>query len=105
MSEIRPKSAVCHGAMNGVAINAGSLLENEPAAGRIRTILGEFLLLFYPAVEVLTRLHIDPEEHLRVLGAAVLGALAEKQSGALRLDPHRVHFVGDEVRLAGQARH
>src|SRR5262245_1542145 len=105
MSQIRSKSSVSHGAINGVAVDAGSLLENKPAGRSVRIVLGEFLLLLHPAVEVLTRVYIDAEQHLCMLGAAVLGALAQKQPGALRLDPHRVHLVGDEVCLAGQTRH
>src|SRR5262245_9055664 len=105
MSEIGPESSVSNGAINGVAIDAGRLLEDQPAGSRGRIVLGEFLLLLHPALEVLARLHINAEEHFLVLVAAVFGALTDKQSGALRLNPHRVHFVGNKVRLACETRH
>src|SRR4030095_9547961 len=105
MSEIRAKSSVSHGAINTVTIDAGSLLENQPPGSRARIVLGEFLLLCYPTVEVLAAVHIYAEQHLRVLRAAVLGTLAEEQPGALRFNPHRVDFIGDQVRLAGETRH
>src|SRR5262245_18218921 len=104
MSEIWSKAPISARALDRMAVDTRGLLEHEPAGGSTRVVLGDFLLVFYPALEVLPRVHIDAEQHLGVLGAAVLGALSEKQAGALRLNPHRIHFVRDEVRLAGQAR-
>src|ERR1051325_7121977 len=105
MRQIRSKASISHSAIDPMTIDAGGLLENQTASGRARIVLGQLLLLLDPAVEFLARIHINAEQHLCMLGATVLGALAEKQSGALRLNPHRVYFIRDEVRLAGQARY
>ena len=57
-----------------------------------------------PAIEILARVHVDAQQHLRVLGPAVLRALPEVQPRLLGVDPHLVHAVRDEVRLARQTR-
>ena len=100
MREVRSKSSISHRAIDGMAVDASRSLENEPARGRGRIVLGQLLLLLHPSIKVLTGVHIDAEQHLRVLRAAVLGALADEKAGPFRLNPHRVYFVGDEVRLA-----
>jgi hypothetical protein len=42
----------------------------------------------------------DAQHHARVLGAAVLGALAEVGAGHAGLEPHAVDAIGDDVGLA-----
>ena len=59
----------------------------------------------HPAIEVLSGVDVDAQEHLRVLRAAVLGALALVEPGLVRVDPGVVDLVRDQIRLARQARH
>ena len=40
-----------------------------------------------------------------MLYSAILSALAKKYSRALRVDPHPVWVIGNEVRLAAKRRH
>src|SRR5882724_6663579 len=105
MREVWSKSSVPDGATDRMAIDTGGSFENQFASRRGWTALRGLLLLLHPSVKILTRVHIDAEQHLRVLGAAVLGTLPEVQSGAFRLNPHRVHLVGDEIRLARKTGH
>ena len=67
--------------------------------------LRRLTLLRYPAVKIGARLHNHSQQHLGVLGAAVLGALTYVNSGFMRIDPHAVGAVGNQIGLAGQFRH
>src|SRR5882757_3416480 len=105
MREVWSKSSISDRAINRVTVDTSRSFENEAPGGGGRIVLGELLLFLHPSLKVLRRVHIHTQQHLRVLGAAVLGALAQEKPSPFRLNPHRVYFVGDEVRLARQTRH
>src|SRR5258706_9575258 len=105
MREVWSKSSISDRAINRVTVDTSRSFENEAPGGGGRVVLGELLLSLHPSLKVLRRVHIHTQQHLRVLGAAVLGALADEKPRPFRLNPHRVHFVGDEVGLASQTRH
>src|SRR6266576_4579586 len=93
------EAAVRIGAADGVTVHAGRRLEDLPAAsdGGIRA--RRSALRFDPAVEVLARVDVHAQQHLGVLRAAILGALAEVEARLARVDPHRIRVVGNQVRL------
>ena len=66
---------------------------------------GRLLLVVQPALEVRGGIDVHSQEHVGVLRAAVLGALAEEQALLARLEPHLIGASRDQVGLAGQARH
>ena len=91
--------------LSSVAIDAGGPLENHPARGDLWVLRLRRLLLAYPAIEILRRVNINAQQHLRVLRAAILRALSDEKAGALRLNPHLILTIRNEVRLARQPRH
>ncbi len=63
------------------------------------------LLRGEPCVEFRRGMRDDVKRHIRVLGPAVLGALAAKDAGALGLHPQDVDAARDQVELAGKIGH
>lgn len=102
VSEVWTKAAVGHGTGDGVAIDAGSFFKDVTSRGGG----GMCGLLFRgnPPAELLGRIDVDAQEHFGVLRAAVLGTLTDVHAGFVRLDPHRVDAIGDEVGFAGELR-
>ena len=100
-----PKSPVGHCARNGVAVDAGGAFKYAFPFGCAFRSVRRLTLLLHPAVELIARLHIDAQQHLGVLRAAILGALPQVQSSLVRIDPHAVFAVWNQVRFPGQTRH
>ena len=105
MSEVGTETSVSRGAANSMAIDAGGGFENLPAVADGGVDGGRLLLRGDPSIEVGARLDDHAQQHHGVLGAAVLAALPEVGPGDVRIDPHRIFPVRDDVSLAGQARH
>jgi hypothetical protein len=59
-------------------------------------------LLFNPSIEVHARLDVNADQHLGMLDSTVLCALAKINAGLVRIDPHTIRMIGDEVRLPGK---
>ena len=66
--------------------------------------MSRLLLLLNPTLEILLRLYVHTQQHLGVLGSAILGALAEVESRFVRVDPHIIGVIGDQVGLTREAR-
>ena len=62
------------------------------------------LLLLNPRDRIQRAVHGDAQQHLGVLGSAVLRALPQVDARLVRVNPRLVHAVRNQVRLAGQAR-
>src|SRR5262245_10925903 len=75
VGEIRAEPAGRDRAPHGVAVDAGRGLEHAPAGDGRRVGDRRLLLRRHPAVELRPRVDVDPEQHVRVLCTAVLGAL------------------------------
>src|SRR5262245_1523949 len=58
------------------------------------------LLTRYPALKTLAWFNDDPKQHLGVLRAAVLRTLPEVHADVVRLDPHAVLSIGNQIRLS-----
>ena len=89
----------------GVAIDASRGLEDVAAFGRGIIRRRNAFLTLDPGVEIRGRIHIHPQQHLGVLHAAILRALAEEQTGFMRIDPGVIRMVRNQVGLSGQAGH
>jgi len=102
MREVRTESAVGHCARHGVAVDAGGRLE-YPLSLSDRVIYEcRLALLLNPPVKFVPRLDINTQQHLGVLGSAVLNTLAEVNSCRLRVDPHSVGVIGNQISLTSQ---
>src|ERR1700675_3758898 len=104
MRKIRPKapSAVCPG--NCVTVQAGGALKNMSPCGFFSVLIRWLLLSAHPGVEICGAIHIHPQKHLCVLCPAELGALTEKYAGLVRIQPHIVYAIRNQVRLACKLR-
>src|SRR6202171_1335579 len=87
-----------------MAVDAGSRLEYALPFRNSGTRVRRLTLLFNPAVELITGLHIDAEKHLGMLCSTILSALTQVESVLLRVKPHRIGVVGNQVGLTGQTR-
>src|SRR5207244_7107728 len=100
MGEIRPKDAVRRRAPDRVTADARDGREHitpRPAFGNFSRYR---LLRRNPPVELVPRVHGDPEEHPRVLHAAELGTLPDVRAGRPGLEPSTVVIDWDDVGLA-----
>src|SRR5262245_37485812 len=102
MRQVGSESAVSDSACNRMAIDASGSLENLSTRSHFRVVFGDLLLMGYPPVKVLTCVHINSQQHLGVLSTAVRSALSKEHSGPFRFNPHRIHFIGDEIDFAHQ---
>src|SRR5690606_8721709 len=73
-----------------------------PRAGR-GVLRRRRLLVRQPTLESARWIDVDAEEHVGVLGAAVLGALPEVEARVLGLEPEAVRASRDQVGLPGES--
>ena len=102
--QIRTEASVGGRAADRVTIDAGGRFEHSPAGQHLVVLRRGLLLRANPRVKVLGTVHDDAQEHLGVLRPAVLRALTEKHAGPLRVHPHLVDAIRNQVGLAGQLR-
>src|ERR1700728_1992603 len=88
-----------------MTVHAGIPFKHSPAGDCTSVFDRGFLLSLNPVGKILRSLHRNAEEHLGVLGSAVLRTLTKKDSRVLRVHPHSVGVIWNEVRLAGKFRH
>jgi hypothetical protein len=68
-----------------MAVDAGRSLKHTSSLGYLALLLRRFTLLLRPAIEGIPGVHVHAEQHLRVLRAAVLGALARNSTTTIRI--------------------
>src|SRR4029079_16847409 len=106
MGQVRPDESPRSGPSNGVAQRARVVHEHLLSAlscgarGRSSglTLTGE------PGIEIGRRIGLDEQDHVRMLRAAVLGALSAEQPGTVRLQTDAVRDARNEIHLSMQAR-
>src|SRR5271155_4284782 len=103
MSEIRAESPVRHGARDGMTVHASRGLKNSAAFLCSAGSHGGLFFLLYPVVKLFARIDVHAQEHLGVLRAAVLGALAEIKPGVVGIDPNVVDPVWNQIRFSCKA--
>src|SRR5437667_12421227 len=86
-----------------MTVNAGRRLEYSAPFGNNIAHGRGLPLLLNPAVELIARLHVNTQKHLGMLRPAVLRALAQVNARLVRIDPHTVWVVGNQVSLTRQA--
>src|SRR5258705_9229820 len=104
MRQIRAEPAGCRRAADSVAIYARGCLEDTSASDLLRILIRSPLLLSDPGLETFGSVYRHAEEHLRVLGPAILRALAEIDPRLVRVDPHFVYAVRNQVCLSSELR-
>src|SRR5689334_25144363 len=104
MGEIRSKDAVRRRAPDRVAADARDGREDVTSRPALGSLSRYGPLCSNPSIELVPRMHGDPEEHPRVLDAAELGTLPDVRAGRPRLDPGPVDLAGDDVGFARELR-
>src|SRR5712671_2756334 len=104
MRQIRTEPAGCHRAADGVAIYACGCLEDASACDLLRILIRSPLLVSDPGFKNFGGVYRDAEEHLRVLRAAILRALAEIDARLVRVYPHFIYAIRNQVCLSGKLR-
>src|ERR1700688_5020140 len=99
MGEVWSEAATGHGSRHRVAVDTGGRFEYSLPLGNGITDDCRLALLLNPAAEVILRLNINTQQHLGVLGPAILRTLPEVNAGLLRVDPHTVGVVGNQISL------
>src|SRR6266436_9344248 len=78
VGQVGAKSAGSNSPIEGMAVDAGGSLENAAPGSNRRLACRERLLLLQPTGKFVRSVNIDPQQHPRMLGAAVFGALPEE---------------------------
>ena len=104
VSEIRAEAAIGDSAGDRVAIDAGSFFKDVATGSDGIGRIGDLFFGSNPLTELLGRIDVDAKKHFGVLSAAVLRALTKVHTGFVRLHPHGVDAIGDEVGFAGKLR-
>src|SRR6516165_8651954 len=102
MRQVRRVAASRGRAAYPMTVHTRLAKEGVPPGPHVGLLHGRLPLVGQPGLEVARGLDDDPEEHVGVLGAAILGALAEVQAGAVSLEPHAIGATRDQVGLAAQ---
>src|SRR6266403_4937027 len=102
MGQVRTETPVTVRTANGVAIQTSGRFEDSFSGEYLLILIRGPLLRLDPGGKVSGAVHPNAQEHLRVLRPAILGTLAKKQAGVVRVKPHFIDPVRDQVRLAGK---
>src|SRR3954466_11827198 len=100
MSQVWAKASVRGGSGHTMAVHAGIAFKNSLTCDCAWVFDSRSLLGANPVGKIRGSIYRNAEQHLRVLYSTVLGTLAKKNTGALRIHPHSVGVVRNEVSLA-----
>src|SRR5207247_9061560 len=92
------------GTADRLTVAAGGRSENAPAGDRLFVPNRGLQLCPTPSVEIFSTVHRHAQQHLGVLRPAILRALAEKDAGAIRIHPHLVYPIRNQVGFTGKLR-
>src|ERR1700730_14455823 len=98
MRQIRTESSRSPRSADRVTVHARGRFENVLACALVLVAYG-LLLRENPILECFGAVHRHLEKHLRVLRAAILRTLSQIDSRALRVHPHFIYPVRDQVRF------
>src|SRR5580693_1739770 len=104
MRQVRAEAASSRGSRYRVAVNTRCRFKHSLSGGRTSGFRRP-LLLMHPPFELPARLHVDAQQHFGMLSTAVLRALAQEDARFVRIDPHLIWVIGNEVGFARKARH
>src|SRR6266478_3820109 len=105
MREVGAKASIRGGSGDSMAVHAGIAFKHSPTCDCACVFGSGSLLSANPGGKILLPIHRHAQQHLCVLCSTVLGTLAKKNTCALRIHPHSVGVVRNEVGLACKLRH
>src|SRR5882724_7679912 len=105
MRQVGTKASIRGGSGHCMAVHAGIAFKHSPTCDYACVLDCRTLLGANPGSKLLWSIHRNAEQHFRVLCSTVLGTLAKKDACALRIHPHLVWVVWNEVGLASKLRH
>src|ERR1700722_17867028 len=88
-----------------MTVHASITFKHSPARDGGRVFDCGLLLRTHPGGKIFRSIYRNAEQHLGVLYSAILCTLTNEDSCALRVHPHSVGMVGDEVCFTGELRH
>src|SRR6266478_3683934 len=100
MREVGAKASIRGGSAYCMAVHAGIAFKHSPTCDCACVFGSGSLLSANPGGKILLPIHRNAQQHFRVLCSAVLGTLAKKDTCALRIHPHSVGVVRNEVGFA-----
>src|SRR5262249_5402306 len=104
MRQIRPECSFGRSALDGVAVDARCREKALTPGRRQLAFLRGWTLRRPPAGELIGGMRDNANAHFRVLRPAILSAVAEVRAHLLRLDPHPVDAVRDQIGLPRELR-
>src|ERR1700746_469397 len=96
----RAESPVRHCSRDSVTVHTGRGFKDLSALLHGTTNQGRAFLFLNPPIKLFRRINIYAQEHLGVLYAAVLSALTDIHTRFMRIDPHVVHAVWNQIRFS-----
>jgi len=105
MRKVRTETSIRGRSADPMTVHAGIPFKYPPSCDCAGIFGCGFLLSVYPSGKIVWVIDRNAEQHLRVLRSAVLRTLTQKDAWALRVYPHSVGMVGNEVGLACQLRY
>src|SRR6476646_11561407 len=87
-----------------MTVDAGGSLEDAPPSVYSVIRVRLLILLLNPAFELIAGLDIDAQKHLGVLCAAILRTLPQENARLMRINPHRIYPIGNQIGFARKAR-
>src|SRR5262249_21046247 len=103
-SQVGSEPPVRRSSAHGVTVDASGRLEDASAGGRRSVLHCGLPLRTNPPVEIVGRIDEHALQHLGVLEATILCALAEKYARPSRIHPQMVHAIRDEIGLSSELR-
>src|SRR5262249_16459234 len=97
MRQIRTEASGCGGDAYRGTSNATGGFENTPTGDRAVIERRSLLLRADPSIKFLGRVDRHAQQHFRVLRPAILRALAEEDTRAMRIQPHLVYSIWNQV--------
>src|SRR5687768_4528875 len=104
MRQVRSECSFCRSTLDDMAVDARGGEKDRAPCRRLRVFSRGSPLRLHPTCELFRRVRDDAKAHFRVLRPAILGAVTEIRASLLRLDPHPVDAVGDQVGLPRELR-
>src|ERR1700751_569074 len=105
MGEVRDESPVGHCSRDGMTVYAGRGFKDLSALLRRTVRHCRPFFFLNPPIKLFRGINVYAQEHLGMLDAAVLSALPDIPTCFMRLNPHVIDAVWNQIRLSRQTRH
>src|SRR5262249_14836830 len=98
--EVRTETSVRNRAADRMTVDASSGLKNTSSLTYLAVLNRWLLLRADPGSKIFAVIHRYTQKHLGVLSPAILGALTQKDACAVRIHPHTVGMIWNQVGFA-----